>query len=183
MGDGKVFVLPVEESYRVRTGESGEDVLQAHPDAAAARPDGARARGGGSAAQARRPSAAGLVERLREVHLAMLDAVLAGDGLARVAALAAGAAGAPVAIVVPRLGAAAIAAPDRGVGEETAAALRRYVADRVKDRPAQVPEAVAAEVPISSGDEVVGAVLLLAGGSAKARRTRRSSCTSRRSRR
>ena len=38
--------------------------------------------------------------------------------------------------------------------------LRRYVADRVKDRPAQVPEAVAAEVPISSGDEVVGAVLL-----------------------
>ena len=36
VGDGKVFVLPVEESYRVRTGESGEDVLQAHPDAAAA---------------------------------------------------------------------------------------------------------------------------------------------------
>ena len=28
IGDGKVFVLPVEESYRVRTGESGEDVLQ-----------------------------------------------------------------------------------------------------------------------------------------------------------
>ena len=36
IGDGKVFVLGVEESYRVRTGESGEDVLQAHPDAAAA---------------------------------------------------------------------------------------------------------------------------------------------------
>ena len=36
VGDGKVFVLPVEESYRVRTGESGEEVLQAHPDAAAA---------------------------------------------------------------------------------------------------------------------------------------------------
>jgi nitrogen regulatory protein PII len=36
VGDGKVFVLPVEEAYRVRTGESGEDVLQAHPDAAAA---------------------------------------------------------------------------------------------------------------------------------------------------
>ena len=38
IGDGKVFVLPVEESYRVRTGESGEEVLQAHPDAAAATP-------------------------------------------------------------------------------------------------------------------------------------------------
>ena len=35
IGDGKVFVMPVEEVYRVRTGESGEDTLQAHPDAAA----------------------------------------------------------------------------------------------------------------------------------------------------
>jgi nitrogen regulatory protein PII len=34
VGDGKVFVLPVDESYRVRTGESGEEVLQAHPDPA-----------------------------------------------------------------------------------------------------------------------------------------------------
>jgi nitrogen regulatory protein P-II 1 len=36
VGDGKVFVMPIEEAYRVRTGESGEDVLQAHPGAAAA---------------------------------------------------------------------------------------------------------------------------------------------------
>ena len=36
VGDGKVFVMPIEEAYRVRTGESGEDVLQAHPDPAAA---------------------------------------------------------------------------------------------------------------------------------------------------
>jgi nitrogen regulatory protein P-II 1 len=36
VGDGKVFVMPVEEAYRVRTGESGEDILQAHPGAAAA---------------------------------------------------------------------------------------------------------------------------------------------------
>ncbi len=35
VGDGKVFVLNVEEAYRVRTGESGEEILQAHPDAAA----------------------------------------------------------------------------------------------------------------------------------------------------
>jgi nitrogen regulatory protein P-II 1 len=34
VGDGKVFVLPVEEAYRVRTGEAGEEILQAHPDAA-----------------------------------------------------------------------------------------------------------------------------------------------------
>ena len=34
VGDGKVFVMPVEDAWRVRTGESGEEVLQAHPDAA-----------------------------------------------------------------------------------------------------------------------------------------------------
>ena len=32
--DGKVFVMPVEEAYRIRTGESGEETLQAHPEAA-----------------------------------------------------------------------------------------------------------------------------------------------------
>jgi nitrogen regulatory protein PII len=36
IGDGKVFVLPVEEAYRIRTGESGAETLQAHPDGATA---------------------------------------------------------------------------------------------------------------------------------------------------
>jgi len=36
VGDGKVFVVPVDAAYRVRTGESGEEILQQHPDAAAA---------------------------------------------------------------------------------------------------------------------------------------------------
>jgi nitrogen regulatory protein PII len=31
VGDGKIFLLPVEDAVRIRTGESGEDVLQAHP--------------------------------------------------------------------------------------------------------------------------------------------------------
>jgi nitrogen regulatory protein P-II 1 len=35
IGDGKLFVVPVEEAYRIRTGEAGEETLQAHPDAAA----------------------------------------------------------------------------------------------------------------------------------------------------
>ena len=30
VGDGKIFVLPVESAVRIRTGESGEQVLQAH---------------------------------------------------------------------------------------------------------------------------------------------------------
>jgi sugar diacid utilization regulator len=109
---------------------------------------------------ASRGGAGGIVERLRAVHLEMVDAVLGGDGLDKVAALAADAAGAPVAIVIPRLG-AAVAAP--AAGEEDLATLRRYVADRVKDRPAQVPPTVGAEVPIMSGDDLVGAVLMLLG--------------------
>jgi sugar diacid utilization regulator len=107
-----------------------------------------------------RGGAGGIVERLRAVHLEMVDAVLGGDGLDKVAALAADAAGAPVAIAIPRLG-AAVAAP--AAGEEDLATLRRYVADRVKDRPAQVPPMVGAEVPIMSGDDTVGAVLMLIG--------------------
>ncbi|HZI90794.1 MAG TPA: P-II family nitrogen regulator [Thermoleophilaceae bacterium] len=30
VGDGKIFVLPVESAVRIRTGEDGENVLQAH---------------------------------------------------------------------------------------------------------------------------------------------------------
>ena len=30
VGDGKIFVLPVEEAIRIRTGEDGEEVLQLH---------------------------------------------------------------------------------------------------------------------------------------------------------
>jgi sugar diacid utilization regulator len=118
----------------------------------------------GAAGSEREPAAprgGGLVEKLRAVHLQMVDAVLGGDGLQRVATLAAEAAGAPVGIVIPRLGVAALAGP---APEEAAATLRRYVADRTKDRPTQVPEGVFAEVPIASGDDVVGAVLMLGAG-------------------
>ncbi len=32
VGDGKIFVLPVEYAIRVRTGESGEKIMQAHEE-------------------------------------------------------------------------------------------------------------------------------------------------------
>ena len=35
VGDGKILVLPIDDAYRVRTGESGEEVMQSHPEAAA----------------------------------------------------------------------------------------------------------------------------------------------------
>ena len=108
-----------------------------------------------------------LVERLRGVHLEMVDAVLAGDGLQRVAELAAESAGGPVAIVVPRIGIAALA-PAGGAAAKQLDSLRSYVGDRLKDRPARVPAAVAAEVPVAAGDDVLGAVLLLAGADSQA---------------
>jgi sugar diacid utilization regulator len=105
-----------------------------------------------------------LIERLRAVHLEMVDAVLGGDGLQRVAALAAGAAQAPVAIVLPRAGAACVA-PAQDPAGALLPALDQYVADRIAERPAQPPKGVVSEVPITSGDELIGAVLLLGGES------------------
>ncbi len=104
-----------------------------------------------------------LVERLRGLHLQMVDAVLGGDGLGRVAELAADAAGGVVVIVVPRLG-AAVVAPAAAPDAARLPQLRRYVADRVGERPVQAPSGLQAEVPIASGDEMVGAVLLLGAG-------------------
>jgi len=106
------------------------------------------------------PAATSLVERLRAVHLQMLDAVLTGDGLAAVAELAADAAGGPVAIVVPRLGVAVASAG----GEPAMTAVRRYIGNTShppRGRVAPVPAEVVAEVPIASGDERIGGVVLL----------------------
>jgi len=114
-----------------------------------------------------------LVERLRGVHLRMVDAVLSGEGLGRVAALCAEAVGetgppAQVAIVIPRLG-AAVCTPRAGtdVAEGDVGRIRplsRYVAERLRERggrPVIVPDEITAEVPIAAGDERLGAVLLL----------------------
>ena len=105
------------------------------------------------AAQPAAPSA----PSLREVHQRMLEAVLGGGGLGEVAELAAEAAGAPVAIVVPRLD-AAVGSPG---ARADLAALRRFVVERSRGRPVPVPGGVAGEAPIQSGGELVGGVLLL----------------------
>ena len=195
IGDGKVFILPVEEAYRIRTGESGEETLQAHPGVAAqaASVEALSRRRMRGAAHHSRPACEGgvlnvameaqpedrgatVMERVRAVHLRMVDAVLGGDGLEGVATLAAGETGGVVAIVVPRLGAAAASGP---VGRSGGAApLRRRAGARARGRRAR--RAWSAEVPIATGDEQLGAVLLL-GERRAGRRTRWSSCTSPRS--
>ena len=116
-----------------------------------------------TAVPAPEPAPLRLVERLRGVHLAMVDAVLGGDGLERVAELAADAAGGPVAIVVPRHD-VAVAWPAGSVAADALGALRRYVADRTRDRPARVPDGLTAEAAIESGGERLGVVALFGVG-------------------
>jgi len=96
------------------------------------------------------------VATLRQIHLGMIDAVLAGGGIAPVAELAAEQLDGTVAIVLPAADIAA-AAPDR----DRLPALERYVAERLKGGPVKVPAGVVAEVEVRSGDEPLGAVLLL----------------------
>lgn len=97
---------------------------------------------------------------LRRLHLQMVEAVLVGDGLGRVAELAAHAAGAPVAIVVPRRG-VAVGSPDHLVRPRLAE-LRRYAGERHLAPPA----GLAAQAPIATGDDVLGLVGLFDAGGA-----------------
>jgi sugar diacid utilization regulator len=101
----------------------------------------------------------GLVPRLREVHGAMIDAVLRGEGLARVAELAAGATAGPVAIIVPRL--TVSIAHDGSRASVDPSPLGPWVLERVRGRPAAVPTEVLDEVPVRFRDEIVGMVALL----------------------
>lgn len=103
------------------------------------------------------------VATLRRIHLGMIDAVLAGGGIAPVAALAAEHLDGTVAIVLPAADFAAAAPEDPRLP-----ALERYVAERLAGRPVKVPSGVVAEVEVRSGDEPLGAVILVDGATATA---------------
>lgn len=87
----------------------------------------------------------------RGAHLEMVGAVLAGDGLQRIAEIASAHAGVRVAVIVPRLG--------NPLAEW--AAYERYVASRLAGGKPDRPSEIAAEVPIVSGGQELGAVLML----------------------
>src|SRR4051812_50112816 len=88
----------------------------------------------------------------------MVGAVLAGDGLERIAEIATQHAGVPVAVIVPRL-----ATP-----VDAWAPYERYVARRLAGGKPERPADVTAEVPIVSGGHELGAVLMLGSGAADA---------------
>ncbi|MDW5598153.1 helix-turn-helix domain-containing protein [Conexibacter stalactiti] len=106
---------------------------------------------------------------LSDFHADVFDAVLWDHDLDRVAELTAAAVGAPVAIVVPHLQIAHVAPrADRAL----VAAIARHVGDRMRGRPAKVPEGVLAEAPIARRGEPLGAILMLSGSSADIARRR-----------
>src|SRR3954469_20435494 len=95
----------------------------------------------------------------RGAHLEMMAAVLAGDGLGRVAKIAARHAGSPVAVVVPRI----------GVPVEEWAPYERYVAARLAGGRPAPPGEMTAEVPVASGPREGGALFVSGGGGAPPR--------------
>ena len=98
--------------------------------------------------------------QLRAVHQDMVEAVLHGEGMERVAVLASDRVARPVAIVVPAAGFATVAPRADATG---LAAVRRYAAMRGRDATAALPPGVALAVPVNSGGEQVGIVAMLDG--------------------
>ncbi len=94
----------------------------------------------------------------RGAHLQMVGAVLAGEGLERIAEIAADHVGAPVAVIVPRI----------GENVEAWAPYERYVSARLGGNRPERPPGVVAEVPIASGGRELGAVLQLGPGAPNA---------------
>lgn len=94
---------------------------------------------------------------MRDLHSKMLAALLAGEGLQAVADLAAGEAGAPVALVLPEHGLAVASDPAMDL-----MALRTAAGAWIAEAPSsrELPDADAA-VPIVAGDSTVGVAVSL----------------------
>jgi len=92
------------------------------------------------------------------VQAAMLEALVAGEGLQRVGEIAEQHAGAPVGIFVPR----------PGTDGATGSPAERYVAELVAGGDPAQPDDVAEVVPIVSAGELQGAVLMLGDGGPEA---------------
>jgi sugar diacid utilization regulator len=100
-----------------------------------------------------------LLDSLAQAQSTMMAAVLDGEGIDRVAELAASAAGGPVAVLLPRLGAAL--ASETSHSATDLATLEQWLQKRLRGRPSVVPPDVVAEAPIHFRDELVGVVVLL----------------------
>jgi sugar diacid utilization regulator len=105
------------------------------------------------------PTTEDAAERVRGLHQDMVQSVMAGGGLRGVADLAAEAAEAPVAIVVPQLG--DVVSPRDARTEGLLAELRARVRRELGGRESEPVDGVLADAPVRTGDERVGGVFLL----------------------
>jgi sugar diacid utilization regulator len=99
---------------------------------------------------------------LKELHGRMLAAALGGEGLEGVARVATGAAGMPIALVVPELTSTLMPAgtPYAGALDE----LEQCVRERIRGRPCELREDLVAEVPLRLGDRLVGVAAIIDTG-------------------
>ena len=120
-----------------------------------------------TASVARRDTEPGtLVDELRAVQGAMMDAAVGDGDLDTVARLAAEAINGSVAIMIPGWGATITSDACRPADVE---AVRAWVEERTRGRPATVPAGVVAEVPIRARGELVGMVVLFEAAPAATR--------------
>lgn len=99
---------------------------------------------------------------LRDLHAQVVNAVIAGQGLTRVAELTATAAGGPVLIVAPQLGGPWVGPRDH-LAQDRLRALGLAVTDHLREPRRAPPSELAGQVPIAS-KSVNGAVALLHDG-------------------
>jgi PucR family transcriptional regulator, purine catabolism regulatory protein len=95
---------------------------------------------------------------MQDLHARMLGTLLAGEGLAGVAELAAGEAGGPVAILLPDRGLAVASSEEVELDELTAAVARRLTGDEEAGE-----DTLADSEPVVVGDAPIGLVVALAG--------------------
>lgn len=100
----------------------------------------------------------GANDGLRRLHLGMIDAVVAGRGPRRVAALAAQELRGQVAIVLPATGVAVIEPRE---ADTPLSIVARYVRDQLLGRATEVPAGLVAESLVRSGEQRLGVVALL----------------------
>jgi sugar diacid utilization regulator len=89
----------------------------------------------------------------------MVDAVLAGAGIERIAQLAADQLGRAIAIVAPSESLAVVWPPT--ASRDPLPSLRRYLSASLNGRAANTPSGVELVVPVNSGHDIVGVVAML----------------------
>jgi sugar diacid utilization regulator len=100
------------------------------------------------------------LERMSGLYRSMVDAVVCGEGLGRVAELAAAAAGVPVVIALPAME-CFVVSPEGALSRDQTQVMQRHVSERMRGRLEDPPGFVAEEAVVSQGGRTLGLVAAL----------------------